>query len=133
MASSHEPANKAIRIDKWLWYARFFKSRTLAGQFCNGGKVRINSETVSKAHTQIRPGDVLTFVKAGHVRVIEVAAVGTRRGPAPEARELYSDLSPPEQVREKNETAKPPGQREPGSGRPTKAQRRAIDRLKSHD
>ncbi|OEJ69693.1 RNA-binding S4 domain-containing protein [Magnetovibrio blakemorei] len=127
-------AEGPIRIDKWLWHARFFKSRTLAGKFCQGAHVRLNDKLISKAHVMVGPGDVLTFAKEHLVKVVQIKSVGTRRGPAPEARTLYSDLSPPPPEK----TARPfaparPALRDAGSGRPTKAQRRAIDRLQNLD
>ena len=82
------------RIDKWLWFARFFKSRTLAAKLCEGDRVRVNRALVAKAHQQIRVGDVLTFPQARQIRVIRVVGLGDRRGPAAEARALYEDLSP---------------------------------------
>ncbi len=120
-----------LRLDKWLWYARFCKSRTLATRLCASGRLRVNGAIVKKAHYVLKPGDVLTFPKGPHIRVIRVAALGTRRGPATEARTLYDDLEPP-QPAEPRDAAKPNkvAEREPGSGRPTKVQRRAIDRLR---
>ncbi len=117
----------SLRLDKWLWYARFFKSRSLASRFCASRRVRVNGGVVNKAHQPLRPGDVLTFAKGPHVRVIKVLALGSRRGPATEARTLYDDLEPPPP----RAPAGPPSQarRDPGSGRPTKAQRRATERL----
>ncbi len=120
-----------IRLDLWLWYARFFKTRSLAGKMCKAHKVRINGEHSKKASASIKPGDVLTFPQAAHVRVVKVLALSERRGPAPEAQALYEDLSPiEEQVKAKKEEAKTaPALREAGTGRPTKAERRAIDKL----
>lgn len=120
-----------IRLDKWLWYARFFKSRTLAGRFCNDGKIRLNQKPVSKANTNIKINDVLTFNINDRVRVIRIENLGTRRGPAAEAATLYFDMSP---IIEKKAitTDGPPARREPGSGRPTKAERRAIDKFKDN-
>jgi ribosome-associated heat shock protein Hsp15 len=120
-----------LRLDKWLWYTRFLKSRSLAAKLCATGRVRISGRVVTKAHQPVRVGDVLTFPLGPHIRVIEVKALGLRRGPSAEARLLYSDLSPP--------PARPPGEAEPagsgrreaGAGRPTKAERRAIERLKA--
>ncbi|MBT3307634.1 MAG: RNA-binding S4 domain-containing protein, partial [Alphaproteobacteria bacterium] len=83
------------RLDKWLWYARFFKSRSLASKFCASGKLRLNETVIKKAHHGVHVGDVLTFPKGPHIRVIRVAALGTRRGPADEAQTLYEDLDPP--------------------------------------
>lgn len=116
----------SLRLDKWLWYARFFKSRTLAAKVCASGRLRINANPVSKAHHPVKEGDVLTFPKERHIRVIRIQALGTRRGPASEARALYDDLDPPQAV----SRVPSPGVRERGSGRPTKAQRRALARLK---
>jgi len=83
-----------IRLDKWLWHARFAKTRSLAAKLCEGG-VRIDGTLVSKPGATVRPGQVLTFALGRHVRVIELVAVGVRRGPAEEARTLYRDLAPP--------------------------------------
>ena len=125
-----------LRADKWLWYARFFKSRSLATQICQAGKLRLSGQGVVKPHTKVRPGDVLTFPQARHIRVVKVLALATRRGPASEAQTLYEDLKPPEAesrlprgTPSANETAR----REPGSGRPTKRERRALDRLREEE
>ena len=109
-----------IRLDKWLWHARFFKSRSLAAAAC-GGPMRLNGQPVTKPSQPVRAGDVLTFVQGRTVRVVRVLCVGTRRGPAPEAQTLYDDLSP----------AAPPAdagtpRAEPG-GRPTGRARRVFD------
>jgi len=82
----------SIRIDKWLWYARVFKSRTQATAFVSKGKVRVNRQRVTKPGAAIRVGDVLTFVRHHDVRIYQVAALGERRGPAVEAQSLYEDL-----------------------------------------
>lgn len=86
---------ESLRIDKWLWQARFFKSRGLAAKICERGRIRLNRQPVSKPHQRIRVGDVLTFPQGKLVRVVRIAALGIRRGPAPEAQTLYEDLSPP--------------------------------------
>ena len=122
-----------IRIDKWLWQARFFKSRTLAGKFCQSGNVRVNDERIAKAHVSVGPNDVLTFTKADAIKVLKVIAIGTRRGPAPEAQALYEDLSPLAPKKTDQRLNGSPAPREPGSGRPTKAERRALDRLKAEE
>ena len=129
----------ALRVDKWLWHARFFKTRTLAGKLCNAGKLRIDGTVVSKAHHKVKPGDVLTFPQGRHIRVVRVLALAERRGPATEARLLYEDLKPPEPANKlpPAETGTGPGlgprsgARAIGSGRPTKRDRRALDRLKA--
>ena len=82
----------SIRIDKWLWYTRVFKSRTQATAFVAKGKVRVNRQRVTKPGASIRVGDVLTFVRSHEVRIYKVAALGARCGPAPEAQALYEDL-----------------------------------------
>ncbi len=120
------------RLDKWLWYARFFKSRSLATRFCTSAKLRVNSTPVAKAHHALKVGDVITFAKGPHIRVIEVRALGTRRGPAAEAQTLYEDLAPPTPIKRQDRLSTP-APREPGSGRPTKAERRATDRLREQD
>jgi ribosome-associated heat shock protein Hsp15 len=87
-------AGETCRIDVWLWRARVFKTRSLAGQFVEAGRVRRTRASVEqrldKASRSVRPGDVLVFVVAGKVSIMRVAAVGTRRGPPPEARGLYA-------------------------------------------
>jgi ribosome-associated heat shock protein Hsp15 len=111
----------ALRLDKWLWHARFCKSRTLAAKLAAAGKVRIAGSPVWKAHHAVRPGDVLTFPLGPHIRTVRILALGHRRGPAAEARGLYEDLAPPPV-----QTAAPlPA----GGPRPTKADRRALDHL----
>lgn len=116
----------AIRIDKWLWYARFFKSRTMAARLVTDGHVRVNRERVTKSHGAVRPGDVLTFPQGREIRVVRVLDCGDRRGPAPEAQALYEDLEPANQVAAPAGMAAV-GERERGAGRPTKADRRALD------
>ncbi|AJE47995.1 RNA-binding S4 domain-containing protein [Celeribacter indicus] len=111
---------ETIRLDKWLWYARFFKTRGLATKLVSAGHVRVNSAKVSKPATAIGAGDVLTFPQASRIRVVRLLACGTRRGPAPEAQALYEDLSPPPVRRDEV----PPAPRYEGKGRPTKKDRR---------
>ncbi len=82
-----------LRLDKWLWQARFFKSRTLAAELIAGGDCRVNGVRVSRVGTPIAVGDVLTFVQARTVRVVRVTDLGYRRGPASEAQLLYADLA----------------------------------------
>ncbi|MFY0692103.1 MAG: RNA-binding S4 domain-containing protein [Paracoccaceae bacterium] len=109
-----------IRLDKWLWQARFFKTRTLATKQVSAGHVRVNGHKVAKPAMSVGPGDTLTFAQGRHIRVVEIVAVGTRRGPAPEAQALYLDKSPPQ------ETVRAAPSFE-GKGRPTKKTRRALD------
>ncbi|OSQ32544.1 RNA-binding S4 domain-containing protein [Thalassospira sp. MCCC 1A03138] len=125
-----------VRIDKWLWYARFYKTRSLASKACQSGHIVLNGQSVSKASVTVVVGDRLQFFQGPHLRVIEVVAPGERRGPAPEAQQLYIDHSPPrvakKEVASDIRTA-PIAEREAGSGRPTKAERRATDRLRGDE
>lgn len=84
-----------LRLDKWLWQARFFKSRGLSAEMVESGHCRVNGNRVRKPGHAIAGGDVLTFVQAERVRVVRVTALGHRRGPATEAQLLYIDLDPP--------------------------------------
>ncbi|MFZ5913413.1 MAG: RNA-binding S4 domain-containing protein [Pseudomonadota bacterium] len=84
--------NFAQRIDKWLWYSRFFKSRSAAARFIQSGKIRVNRCAVSKTSHLLKTGDILTFVLNDSVRVVQVINLGVRRGPPPVARMLYQDL-----------------------------------------
>ncbi len=87
-------SEQRLRLDKWLWYARLYKSRTLATGACSAGRIRVNGTRTDKAHHPLKAGDVLTFPYGPCIRVIRVRAIGARRGPAPEARLLYEDLAP---------------------------------------
>ncbi len=91
-------AEGRIRIDKWLWQARFCKTRTLAAALVEAGRVRVNGQRIDKPGRAVGPGDVLTLAgmgTGGPVRVVRIAACGTRRGPAPEAALLYQPLDAP--------------------------------------
>jgi ribosome-associated heat shock protein Hsp15 len=110
------------RLDKWLWFARIVKSRTLAAQLVEDGKVRVNRAKVAKPAQAVRPNDVLTIVIRGNVHVLRVVAPGARRGPPAEARLLYEPLSPPGGAgREGRGLAEPPGA---GLAMPRKRRRR---------
>ncbi len=121
------PDGARLRIDKWLWHARFFKSRTLSAKLAASGKLRVNREVVRKSGYTVKPGDVLTFPKGKDIRVIEIVGLGERRGPAAEAQTLYRDLSPPQPKQLTEAGAK----RDKGAGRPTKNERRAIEILRN--
>jgi ribosome-associated heat shock protein Hsp15 len=88
-----EPAGEQ-RVDKWLWCARFFKSRTLAAKACHDGRIRVAGQGATKAHHAVKVGDVLTFPLGPNIRVVRVVALAIRRGPSAEARTLYQDLAP---------------------------------------
>jgi ribosome-associated heat shock protein Hsp15 len=116
-------APDSIRIDKWLWHARFFKSRGLAADLVKSGRLRVEGTPVSKPSRVIAAGVVLTFPKEDEVRVVKVLGLGVRRGPAPEAQALYEDLTPAREPRLN------PLEHRVG-GRPTKKDRRDMDILK---
>lgn len=76
------------RIDIFLWYARFAKSRAVAAEWAEAGTIRLNGRPIDKAHAGVRPGDVLTLARPGRIQVIRVLSLPARRGPAPEAAAL---------------------------------------------
>ncbi|TMV08997.1 RNA-binding S4 domain-containing protein [Ruegeria sediminis] len=109
-----------LRIDKWLWQARFFKTRSLAAKQVGGGHVRVNGNRVLKPAHAVGPGDVLTFAQGRIIRVVRIMALGERRGPATEAQTLYADLT-------EKQDEPPPNPKYEGNGRPSKRDRRALD------
>ena len=119
----------AVRIDKWLWAARFYKTRSLAADACDGGKVEVNGHA-AKPHKLVRVNDKLSFTHPSGPKEVTVVALSERRGPAPEARLLYEDHSPPPPPREERPFFAPPPLRIPGFGRPTKRERRETERLR---
>ena len=123
------PAEPAAvqRLDKWLWFARIAKSRTLAAQLVQDGKVRVNRAKVAKPAQTVRPDDVLTIVIRGNIQVLKVLAPGARRGPPAEARQLYEMLSPAVGTAPARPDAS--AERARGAGRPSKRERRLIDRF----
>jgi ribosome-associated heat shock protein Hsp15 len=118
------------RIDKWLWHARVVRTRSAAAALVGGGLVRLNNERVVQPSRPVRPGDVVTVALDRNVRILKVTGYAERRGSADIARDLFEDLTPPPAPR----PAVPgSGQREEGSGRPTKRERRDTDRLRGRD
>lgn len=91
---SNSDAAPTLRLDRWLWQARFFKSRVLAIEEIESGHVRINGQKTRKPGHVLRAGDVLTFPQGNDIRVVRVLDLGQRRGPATEAQMLYRDLAP---------------------------------------
>lgn len=142
MAGEPETLASSQRIDQWLWFARIVKSRTLAQALIERGKVRLNRDRITKSSLTVKPGDVITISLGPKVRVVQISAIGERRGPAVEAARLYVELTPPQgetTTHSKGATAQnsvansatvASAVREPGAGRPTKRDRRAISRLK---
>ena len=123
--------SESLRLDKWLWYARFFKTRSLATKMISGGKLRIDGVVVNKPHRAALVGQVLTFAQGPNIRVIKILALAQRRGPAPEAQALYEDLAPIVKP-DKSDSPRMPDfeERDTGAGRPTKRDRRLVDKLK---
>ena len=115
------------RIDKWLWHARVVRTRTAAAALVNAGNVRLNGERVTAASRPVKAGDVVTIALDRVVRIMKVTGFAERRRDADGARLLYEDRTP---ISSPSQAAVPtPAERNPGSGRPTKQERRAIDRL----
>ncbi|MFZ0171502.1 MAG: RNA-binding S4 domain-containing protein [Acidimicrobiales bacterium] len=114
------------RLDRWLWSIRLYKTRAEATEACRGGHVRVN-RSPAKPATPIRRGDRITARAGGRERLLEVLQVIDKRVGAAMAAECYVDHSPPPPVRQH---VIPPLLRDPSSGRPTKRDRRQIDRLR---
>jgi len=113
------------RIDKWMWHARVVRTRTAAAALVSGGHVRLNGGRVAAASQPVRAGDVVTVALDRAVRILKVTGFAERRGDADAARLICENLTPTSPAAAREPTA----EREPGSGRPTKQERRAIDRL----
>ena len=126
MSSSSDAASQeAIRVDKWLWAARMFKTRSQASKACTAGHVKLNGESV-RASKPVRRGDHLEVQTRGGLRIVDVLLLSDRRGPASVARTLYEDHTPPPPPKEERNFAV----RERGSGRPEKKDRRLLIRLR---
>ncbi|GAB1362607.1 RNA-binding S4 domain-containing protein [Rhodobacter sp.] len=89
------PAAPRLRIDKWLWQARFFKTRSLAAAVVETGHVRVNGQPIARPSREVGAGDTLTFPQGRNIRLIRITGTGVRRGPACEAMTLFIDLDPP--------------------------------------
>ncbi len=120
------------RIDKWLFFARMIKSRSLAQTYVLKGNVRINGERIIQPSHAVRPGDKIELSLERRDIVLVVRLPGERRGPFEEAKLLYEDITPPPDETKKL-TLFEQALRDPGAGRPTKRQRREIDRLMADD
>lgn len=127
-AEAGNEGKKGQRIDKWLFFARVVKSRSLAAKLVSSGNVRLNKVKIDQPSQNVKVSDVLTISLDRRVLVYEVVAGGERRGPAEEAKKLYKDLSPPPMPKEISRLDALP-KRDAGSGRPTKRERRQVDRL----
>ena len=133
LVSDNDANETGLRLDKWLWYARFFKTRALASKAISNGRFRLNGDLMSKPHRQAKCGQVLTFSQGARVRVVRIKALGSRRGPAQEAALLFDDLVPIVPTTENKRSLLMPTfeNRQAGDGRPTKRHRRETDRLKA--
>lgn len=116
------------RLDVWLWAVRLFKTRSLANKAISGGHVKLNGVNVKPAHT-VKPDDVVTVREPGWERKYRVIQVIPKRVGAPIAVTCYEDQSPPKPAY----LSSPMARRDPGTGRPTKKDRREIDRLRGRD
>lgn len=133
MAGTGDPVRKE-RLDRFLFFSRALKSRTLAQKLVETGAVRVNSERTDRSDHKVGAGDVLTMSLHGRILVWRIVDCGTRRGPASEAQGLYEDLSPPALPRaEPSPYDAAIAPRGDGAGRPTKKERRETDRLKGGD
>ncbi len=138
--SEGEPATPASqvdlrpnRVDKWLFYARVVKSRTIAQTLIRNGRLRVNGNRIASPSATCKHGDVLTIALDRQVKVLKVLAPGERRGPAPEAQNLYDDLTPPTVRPDPATRPLKQAVREEGAGRPSKRERRDLNRLRGDD
>ena len=114
---------ESVRIDKWLWAARMFKTRSQATKACDAGHVSVDGED-AKASKTVKPGMTVNVLAPGGRRILHILDLGDRRGPASTAQALYEDRTPPQEKPDPLEV------RERGLGRPQKRDRRALRRLK---
>lgn len=123
-----DPAMQSVRLDKWLWAARCFKTRGLASEACAAGHVKVGGVT-AKPSRPLKRGEEVTIKTGDGLRILAVKGLSDRRGPATVARTLYDDKSPP-----KPPTAEVPGMivRDRGLGRPTKHERREIRKVRGY-
>ena len=120
------------RIDKWLWHARVVRTRSAAAALAAAGHVRINGQRIDAPSRAVRPGDVVTIALDRQVRVLKVVGFAERRGSADAAHSLCEDVAPL-LSRPPEAAASSPALRQAGTGRPTKRERRAIERLTGED
>ena len=117
-----------IRLDTWLWYARFYKSRSLSSKAILSGKLRLNSNKIIKPASKVKINDVLTINHINMVRIVQVQSLGSRRGPASEAQKLYNDLSGDMIEASKIKSVSEKSKKETNK-RPTKKDRRILDKI----
>ena len=117
-----------IRLDTWLWYARFYKSRSLSSRAILSGKLRVNSNKIIKPASKVKINDVLTINHVTTVRIIQIQSLGARRGPASEAQKLYKDLSGDATGSANNKNLSQKSKKDTNK-RPTKKDRRLLDKI----
>jgi len=117
------------RIDKWLWHARIVRTRRAAAALAASGHVRLNGTRVDAPAKAVKAGDVVTIALDARVRVLKVTGFALRRGGSDEGRALYEDMAPAGPTSAARSDEPRVARREPGSGRPTKQERRAIERF----
>ena len=117
-----------IRLDTWLWYARFYKSRSLSSKAILSGKLRINSNKITKPATKVKTNDVLTLNYINEIRIIQIQSLSSRRGPASEAQSLYIDLTE-DRIGSSNVKSKIEKSKKDSNKRPTKKDRRLLDKI----
>lgn len=118
------------RIDKWLWHARFFKTRSIAQKQVTTGKVRVDSEKISSPSRKVLPGNILTITMSRDIKIIEIVGIADKRGPYIQAQLLYNDLTPPKPEKSNVEQTMESMSRIESEGRPTKHQRKQILAMK---
>lgn len=121
-----QPA-ESVRIDKWLWAVRLYKSRSLAIQACQAGHIKVGGQRV-KASRDVHPGEVISALTGRIQRTVKVLALLGQRVGAPRVKDFLEDLTPPEEyARARAEALQAPVQYQRGFGRPTKKQRRQME------
>ncbi|NGN65252.1 RNA-binding S4 domain-containing protein [Streptomyces sp. A7024] len=125
MAADEGPESKGVRVDSWIWAVRLTKTRSQAAAACKAGHVKVNGERV-KAAQPVKPGDEVRIFRAGREWIVEVKRLIRKRVGAPVAVECYVDKSPPPPPKAEVPVV---AVRERGAGRPTKRERRELDRL----
>ena len=117
-----------IRLDTWLWYARFYKSRSLSSKAILNGKLRINSNKITKPATKVKTNDVLTLNYVNEIRIIQIQSLGSRRGPASEAQSLYIELTE-SRIETSHVKSTIEKLKKDSNKRPTKKDRRLLDKI----
>ena len=123
-----------VRMDKWLWAARFFKTRALAAKACELGRIESNGQ-IAKAAKEVRAGDMLKVENAGGVFQVEVLILSEMRGPAPVAQTLYRETDQSRELRQKlaEERKMMPHFEAMREGKPSKRDRRELDRFRGRE